>query len=54
MSNAPLITNARVVNEGTVTEGDLMVRDGRIAGINQAAPEAPKPSTRPAPGCRPA
>lgn len=36
-----LITNARIVNEGTITEGDLLVRDGRIAeigaGIGKAA-----------------
>lgn len=30
------ITNARIVNEGKITEGDLLVRDGRIAGINAA------------------
>ncbi len=39
MSKTYLITNARIVNEGTVTEGDLLVRDGRIAGINKTAPE---------------
>jgi len=31
------ICNARIVNEGTITEGDLFVRDGRIAGVNVAA-----------------
>lgn len=33
-----LITNARIVNEGSVTEGDLLIDDGRIAGIGKAAP----------------
>jgi dihydroorotase len=33
-----LISNARIVNEGTITEGDLLIRDGRIAGIGQPAP----------------
>lgn len=28
-----LITGARIVNEGTVTEGDLLVADGRIAAV---------------------
>jgi len=39
MSKTYLITNARIVNEGVVTEGDLLVRDGRIAGIDRTAPE---------------
>lgn len=38
MSDATLITNARVVNEGTVTEGDLLIRDDRIVGVGRAAP----------------
>jgi dihydroorotase len=33
-----LISNARIVNEGTVTQGDLLIRDGRIAGIGLPAP----------------
>ena len=33
MSGSLLITNARMVNEGAVTEGDLLVVDGRIARI---------------------
>ena len=32
------IVNARIVNEGRVIDGDLSVRDGRIAGINTAEP----------------
>jgi len=28
------ITNARIVNEGSITEGDLLIRAGRISGIN--------------------
>lgn len=35
---ATLITNARIVNEGAVTEGDLLIADGRIAGIGLPAP----------------
>ncbi len=35
---ATLITNARIVNEGAVTEGDLLIVDGRIAGIGLPAP----------------
>jgi dihydroorotase len=38
MTNNYLITNARIVNEGTITEGDLLVLDGRIAGIGKPAP----------------
>ncbi|MEZ5559544.1 MAG: dihydroorotase [Pseudomonadales bacterium] len=38
MSNSYLISNARIVNEGTVVEGDLLIRDGRIAGIDLPAP----------------
>ena len=38
MSADQLICNARIVNEGTITEGDLLILDGRIAGINQSAP----------------
>lgn len=33
MSRALLITNARMVNEGRITEGDLLVVDGRITRI---------------------
>lgn len=33
-----LITNARIVNEGHTVEGDLLIRDGRIAGIGKSAP----------------
>ncbi len=33
-----LITNARIVNEATVTEGDLLIVNGRIAGIGVPAP----------------
>jgi dihydroorotase len=33
MSQALLIKNARLVNEGVETEGDLLVRDGRIAQV---------------------
>jgi dihydroorotase len=32
-SNSRLITNARIVNEGEITEGDVRVSDGRIATI---------------------
>lgn len=39
MSKTYQITNARIVTDGIVTEGDLLVRDGRIAGINRTAPE---------------
>ena len=38
MSNSYLITNARIVNEGSVVEGDLLVLDGRVAGVNKTAP----------------
>ncbi len=42
MNRSLLITNARLVNEGRVTEGDLLVNDGRIAQIGGAisAPDA--------------
>ncbi|MCG6967076.1 MAG: dihydroorotase [Chromatiaceae bacterium] len=42
MSKSLLITNARMVNEGRVTEGDLLAVDGRIAKIGSAisAPDA--------------
>ena len=33
MSPSLLITNAKLVNEGQVTEGDLLVADGRIARV---------------------
>ena len=36
MSHSLLITNARMVNEGQVQEGDLLVVDGRIARIGGA------------------
>ena len=36
MSHSLLITNARMVNEGQVQEGDLLVVDGRIAQIGGA------------------
>lgn len=32
------IVNARIVNEGNLTEGDLLITDGRIAGIDVPAP----------------
>jgi dihydroorotase len=38
MSADQLICNAKIVNEGTVTEGDLLILDGRIAGFNLSAP----------------
>jgi dihydroorotase len=38
MSDTQLIANARMVNEGARIEGDLLIRDGRIAGINTPAP----------------
>ncbi len=31
--NTPRIRNARLVNEGQIVEGDLLVRHGRIAKI---------------------
>jgi dihydroorotase len=34
MTDSWHITNARIVNEGTIHEGDLLIRDGRIKGIN--------------------
>lgn len=33
-----LVSNARIVNEGRVTEGDLLIEGGRIAGIGLPAP----------------
>jgi dihydroorotase len=33
MTNTRLIKNARLVNEGQITDGDLLIRDGRIARI---------------------
>ncbi|MEM9304425.1 MAG: dihydroorotase [Pseudomonadota bacterium] len=36
MTDSLLITNARMVNEGEVTEGDLLVRDGRIERLGGA------------------
>jgi len=32
------IINARIVNEGTITDGDLTVVDGRILGVNAQSP----------------
>ena len=32
------IVNARIVNEGTITDGDLTVVDGRILGVNAQSP----------------
>jgi dihydroorotase len=34
MTNKLLIKNARLVNEGQITDGDLLIRDGRIARID--------------------
>jgi dihydroorotase len=41
MSNSTLICNARLVNEGEVTTGDLLIKNGRIERIDSAlqAPE---------------
>ncbi len=36
MSNTLLIKNARLVNEGRIRDGDLLIRDGRIARIDSA------------------
>ena len=33
MTDSILIKNARLVNEGSITESDLLVRDGRIARV---------------------
>jgi dihydroorotase len=33
------IVNARIVNEGTIIEGDLVVEGERIKGINLPAPD---------------
>ena len=30
-----LIKNARIINEGKITEGDVLIRDGRIDKIGQ-------------------
>lgn len=38
MNNNHLITNARIVNEGKIVEGDLLLENGRIKGINRRAP----------------
>ena len=40
MSEKTLIQNARLVNEGQVTEGDLLIRDGRIEQIAASLPAA--------------
>ena len=34
MTDKLLIKNARLVNEGQITDGDLLIRDGRIARID--------------------
>ena len=34
-----IIRNARIVNEGTVVEGDVLIRDGRIEQVG-GAPDA--------------
>ena len=34
MKNQTLIKNAQLVNEGSITEADLLIRDGRIARID--------------------
>ena len=36
MNETTLITNARIVNEGRIEEGDLLIRDGRIARLAPA------------------
>ncbi|MDA1075897.1 MAG: dihydroorotase [Proteobacteria bacterium] len=36
--SAHLIANARMVNEGVIIDGDLLISDGRIQGINLPAP----------------
>ena len=33
------IVNARIVNEGTITEGNVVIEGERIKGINAPAPE---------------
>jgi dihydroorotase len=38
MTNSYLISNARIVNEGVITEGDLLIENGRISGIGIPAP----------------
>jgi dihydroorotase len=38
MTNSYLIANAKIVNEGTVTDGDLLIENGRISGIDKPAP----------------
>jgi dihydroorotase len=38
MTHSTLIANARIVNEGLITEGDLLIRDGRIVGVDRPAP----------------
>ncbi len=43
MNNLLLIKNARLVNEGAVREGDLLIRDGRIDRIDTSI--SPKPAT---------
>jgi dihydroorotase len=40
MSHDTLIQNARLVNEGRITEGDLLIRKGRIAKIAPAITDA--------------
>ncbi|MCZ6620249.1 MAG: dihydroorotase [Gammaproteobacteria bacterium] len=38
MSNGFLVANARIVNEGAIFAGDLLIENGRISGINLSAP----------------
>ncbi|TDJ31957.1 MAG: dihydroorotase [Gammaproteobacteria bacterium] len=38
MTNSFLVANARIVNEGTISEGDVLIENGRISGINLPAP----------------
>lgn len=38
MTNSYRIINARIVNEGNVSEGDVLLENGRISGINVRAP----------------
>ena len=40
VANRQRIVNARIVNEGTVIEGDVLIEDGRIAAVG-AAPDGP-------------
>ena len=46
-----LIVNARIVNEGKITDGDVFIRDGRIeqAGFGLTGREAGRVIDRPRP-----